>query len=453
MVYSDFLPLKLRGEKVNGEDEVKVGIIGTGYVGLPTGLGLAEIGHEVVCIDSNAQKAAALNAGELTMFEEGLEEMFRKARAGGRIRFTTSMAEGVREADVVIIAVGTPPHPVTKEADMTFIHAAALELAPHLRGYTVVVNKSTVPVGTGDEVERLIRSKNPDADFDVASVPEFLREGFAVYDFFHPDRIVAGVDSSKAREVIAGLYAYFSGKTEMLFVRRRSSEAIKYASNAFLAMKIHYINEMADFCEKAGADVAEVARGMGLDSRIGSRFLNAGPGYGGSCFPKDTNAMAFMGRKFGVNLSLIEAAIKGNDRRKDAMASLIWQAAESFEAPKIAVWGLAFKGGTDDCRESPAIEIIEALLAHEVKITAFDPKGMENAAAILGDRIGYAGDEYDAVKEADVLAVLTEWKSFTEVDLAEVYGLMRHKNIVDLRNLLDAEKAIGLGFNYRSVGR
>ena len=323
---------------------MKVGIIGTGYVGLPTGLGLAEIGHDVVCIDSNAKKVAALNAGELTMFEEGLEDIFKKTLSLGRIRFTTSMEEGVRGADAVVIAVGTPPHPATKEADMKYIHAAAEELAPHLSGYTVVANKSTVPAGTGDEVEKIIRAKNPAADFDVVSVPEFLREGFAVYDFFHPDRIVAGVDSPRAKAVIEKLYAYFAGKTEMLFVKRRSSEAIKYASNAFLAMKIHYINEMADFCEKAGADVEEVARGMGLDSRIGSRFLNAGPGYGGSCFPKDTNAMAFMGRKFGANLSLIEAVIAGNDRRKVEMAGKILEALDGIAKPKIAVWGLAFKG-------------------------------------------------------------------------------------------------------------
>ena len=292
---------------------MKIGIIGTGYVGLPTGVGLAELGNEVICIDREPSKIEALQSGKLTIYEDGLEDLFKKNVASGNIRFTTSMKEGVENADLVIIAVGTPPHPVTKEADMKYIHAAATELAEHLQGYTVIATKSTVPVGTGDDVEGLIRKKNPTADFDVVSLPEFLREGFAVHDFFSPDRVVVGANSERAKNVLKELYKPFEGKTKMLFVKRRSSETIKYASNAFLAIKIHYINEMADFCEKAGADVYEVAQGMGLDSRIGNKFLNPGPGYGGSCFPKDTNAMAYMGRTNGVNLSLIEAAIAGND--------------------------------------------------------------------------------------------------------------------------------------------
>ena len=284
---------------------MKIGIIGTGYVGLPTGVGLAELGNEVICIDREPSKIEALQSGKLTIYEDGLEDLFKKNVASGNIRFTTSMKEGVENADLVIIAVGTPPHPVTKEADMKYIHAAATELAEHLQGYTVIATKSTVPVGTGDDVEGLIRKKNPTADFDVVSLPEFLREGFAVHDFFSPDRVVVGANSERAKNVLKELYKPFEGKTKMLFVKRRSSETIKYASNAFLAIKIHYINEMADFCEKAGADVYEVAQGMGLDSRIGNKFLNPGPGYGGSCFPKDTNAMAYMGRTNGVNLSLI----------------------------------------------------------------------------------------------------------------------------------------------------
>lgn len=434
---------------------MKVGIIGTGYVGLPTGVGLAELGNEVVCIDREQSKIDKLNKGELTIYEDGLEELFRKNVKEGRLRFTTSMKEGVENADLVLIAVGTPPHPVTKEADMKYIHAAATELAEFLTGYTVVATKSTVPVGTGDDVEGLIRKKNPSADFDVVSLPEFLREGFAIHDFFNPDRIIVGTNTKKAADVIRELYKPFSEKTHLLFVKRRSSETIKYASNAFLAMKIHYINEMADFCEKAGADVYEVAKGMGLDSRIGPKFLNPGPGYGGSCFPKDTNAMAFMGRKNGVNLSLIEAAIKGNDTRKEQMAERILAAVSGFENPKVAVLGLAFKGGTDDCRESPAMQIVQILMrkAPSLYIRAYDPKAMENAKILVGDALHYAQDMYEAAEGADVLVILTEWEQFKELDLKRVKLLMKGNKIVDLRNLLVPEEAAAAGFEYQSIGR
>lgn len=434
---------------------MKVGIIGTGYVGLPTGVGLAELGNEVVCIDREQSKIDKLNKGELTIYEDGLEELFRKNVKEGRLRFTTSMKEGVENADLVLIAVGTPPHPVTKEADMKYIHAAATELAEFLTGYTVVATKSTVPVGTGDDVEGLIRKKNPSADFDVVSLPEFLREGFAIHDFFNPDRIIVGANTKKAADVIRELYKPFAEKTHLLFVKRRSSETIKYASNAFLAMKIHYINEMADFCEKAGADVYEVAKGMGLDSRIGPKFLNPGPGYGGSCFPKDTNAMAFMGRKNGVNLSLIEAAIKGNDTRKEQMAERILAAVSGFENPKVAVLGLAFKGGTDDCRESPAMQIVQILMrkAPSLNICAYDPKAMENAKILVGDALHYAQDMYEAAEGADVLVILTEWEQFKELDLKRVKLLMKGNKIVDLRNLLVPEEAAAAGFEYQSIGR
>ena len=291
---------------------MKVGIIGTGYVGLPTGVGLAELGHDVICIDKDINKIECLQAGKITLYEDFLEALLVKNFQQGKIKFTASMKEGVEHADIVIIAVGTPPHPVTKEADMRYIHAAATELAEYLQGYTVIANKSTVPVGTGDEVEKIIKEQNPNADFDVVSLPEFLREGFAIHDFFNPDRIVIGANSEKANDVVKELYKSFEGKTKMLFVNRRSSETIKYASNAFLAIKIHYINEMANFCEKAGANIDEVAQGMGLDSRIGNRFLNPGPGYGGRCFPKDTMAMAYMGKQNDIDLTLINAAIKGN---------------------------------------------------------------------------------------------------------------------------------------------
>ena len=432
---------------------MKVGIIGTGYVGLPTGVGLAELGNQVTCIDREPSKIEALQAGKITLYEDGLEELFHKNVKAGRIKFTTSMKEGVSSADLVIIAVGTPPHPVTKEADMKYIHAAATELAEHLQGYTVVATKSTVPVGTGDDVEALISKKNPFADFDVVSLPEFLREGFAVHDFFHPDRIVVGANTEKAKEVIKELYKPFEGKTNMLFVKRRSSETIKYASNAFLAIKIHYINEMANFCEKSGADISEVAQGMGLDTRIGNRFLNPGPGYGGSCFPKDTMAMAYMARQNEVEMSLITAAIKGNAERKKQMAGRILDKVKDVKNPKIAVLGLAFKDGTDDCRESPAMDIVGELLQKGADITAYDPKAMGTACVLLGNKISYADDMYACLKDADVLAILTEWNEFKALDLAQEAHLMRHKQIVDCRNLINAEQAVANGFDYQGIGK
>ena len=432
---------------------MKIGIIGTGYVGLPTGVGFAELGHDVVCVDAIQAKVDALKAGKITLFEDGLEELFHKNLKAGKIAFTTSMKEGVTDADIVIIAVGTPPHPVTKEADMKYIHAAAEELAQYLTGYTVVANKSTVPVGTGDDIEARIRKINPDADFDVVSLPEFLREGFAVHDFFNPDRVIVGANTERAKDVVKELYKPFGDKAHMLFVKRRSSETIKYASNAFLAMKIHYINEMANFCEKSGADVFEVAKGMGLDTRIGNKFLNPGPGYGGSCFPKDTNAMAYMARGYGVDMSLIETTIKGNDARKVAMAERILEAVKNVNHPVIGVLGLAFKGGTDDCRESPAMEIIEELLKHNVKIRAFDPKAMETAKILVGDKLEYASDAYDAAKGADVLAVLTEWEDFKSLDLTRIKQAMNAPEIVDLRNILNKSEAEGAGFGYRGIGR
>lgn len=432
---------------------MKVGIIGTGYVGLPTGVGLAELGNEVTCIDYDSKKIETLQSGKLTIYEDGLEELFRKNVETKRLKFTTSMKEGVMGADVVIIAVGTPPHPVTKEADMKYIYSAATELAEYLTDYTIVATKSTVPVGTGDDIETLISKKNPFANFDVVSLPEFLREGYAIHDFFEPDRIVVGANNERAKNVIKELYKPFVGKTKMLFVKRRSSETIKYASNAFLAIKIHYINEMANFCEKTGADIMEVAQGMGLDSRIGPKFLNPGPGYGGSCFPKDTMAMAFMAHKNDVDMTLIKAAIEGNRQRKKQMAERILETVKDIENPKIAVLGLAFKNGTDDCRESPAMDIVSELINQGADIIAYDPKAMRTACIRLGNKIQYADNMYQPLKDADVLAVLTEWDDFRKLDLHQAGQLMRHKNIVDCRNLLDKEEAKANGFNYQGIGR
>lgn len=431
---------------------MKIAIVGTGYVGLPTGVGLAELGNDVICIDKDETKISALKQGKLTIFEDGLEDLFAKNVQNGKIRFTLSMEEGVKNADIVILAVGTPPNPQTKEADMKYIYAAAEELARYITGYTVIAVKSTVPVNTGDNVEKIIAEQKPNGEFDVVSLPEFLREGFAVHDFFHPDRIIVGANTERAKKVIAELYQPFAGKTQILYVKRRSAETIKYASNAFLAMKIHYINEMADFCEKSGADIFEVAKGMGLDTRIGNKFLNPGPGYGGFCFPKDTNAMAYMARSHGVELSLVEATIKGNDKRKENMAKCILSAVNDIKKDSITILGAAFKGGTDDCRESPAMQIIQILLEHGANITVYDPQAMPNAKKIIGDAVKYAPDMYSALKGADAVAVLTEWEDFKSLDLQRVKQLMSGSVIVDLRHIIDRQAAQSLGFNIYSIG-
>lgn len=432
---------------------MNVAIIGTGYVGLPTGVCLAELGHEVTCIDREQSKIEALQAGNVTLYEDSLETFFHKNVQEGRLSFSMDMKEAAAKADVVIIGVGTPPHPVTKEADMKYVHAAAIELADYLQGYTVVAIKSTVPVGTSDDVEILMSKKNPNAQFDVISLPEFLREGYAMHDFFSPDRIVVGVNSEKPIAVAKKLYYPLTVKTPMLFVKRRSAETIKYASNSFLAMKIHYINEMADFCEKTGADIYEVAKGMGLDSRIGPKFLQPGPGYGGSCFPKDTMAMVYMARQNNVDMTLIKATIDGNSKRKIQMAERILLAVKGIERPKIAVWGLAFKNGTDDCRESPAIGIIAELLDYPVEITAYDPKATESAKSYLGSKIQYVDNMYDAVQNADVLAILTEWEEFGKADVKKLSQLMKHKKVIDCRNLLDKKIMLENDFYYRGIGK
>lgn len=432
---------------------MNVAVIGTGYVGLPTGVGLAELGHNVVCVDREQSKIDNLLAGNITLYEDKLENLFHKNKDAGRLVFTTSIKEAVSKAQLVIIAVGTPPHPVTKEADMKYIHAAATELAEFLQGYTVVATKSTVPVGTGDDIEILIRKKNPHADFDVVSLPEFLREGFAVHDFFNPDRIIVGSNSQRASEVITRLYEFFVGRTKFFYVKRRSAETIKYAANAFLAMKIHYINEIADFCEKAEVDIREVSQAMGADTRIGDKFLIPGPGYGGSCFPKDTVAMLYMAKQNGVDLSLIKATIDGNNARKKNMAERILACVKGIDKPQIAVLGLAFKAGTDDCRESPAIDIIFELLEHKAAVTAYDPKAMQTARWLFGGRIAYADDMYSALQGADVLVVLTEWQEFKELDFAKAGQLMRSRQVLDFRNLFESGKVRAAGFAYRGIGR
>ncbi len=412
---------------------MKVAIIGTGYVGLPTGVGLESLGHDVTCIDCDREKVEKLRAGVVTLFEEGLEDLLKSGLQSGRLTFTDSMEQGVREAQLILLAVGTPPDRQTGQADLRHLFGAVKQLAPFLSSDVVVAVKSTVPVGTGDEVETLLRRLNPTAHVEVISLPEFLREGYAVHDFFHPARIVVGTQSGRARELIRELYAPLPNVPRFLFVSRRSSEAIKYASNAFLAVKIHYINEMADFCEAAGANIHEVAQGMGLDSRIGPVFLRPGPGYGGSCFPKDTKAIDHMAHKLGVELSLIRAAIKGNKKRRENMAQRIMKEVEDIPSPKIAIWGLAFKEGTDDCRESPAVEIVQRLANHHVDVCVYDPQAMTTARRILGDSVRYAPDMYSAAQGADVLAILTEWPQFDAADWKRVAGGLRSRHILDFR--------------------
>ena len=436
---------------------MNVTIIGTGYVGLPTGVGLAELGHNVICVDREKSKIDLLQSGKVTLFEKGLEELLKKNYEKGTILFTTSMSEAVKSADIVLIAVGTPPHPVTHEADMQYVYSAATELAEYLDDYTVIATKSTVPVGTGDVLEKIIAKKNPSAKFDVVSLPEFLREGYAVQDFFNPDRIIVGSNSQNANKLIKELYKPFQEKAEILFVKRRSSETIKYASNSFLALKIHYINEIADFCEKTGADVLEVSKGMGLDSRIGNKFLKAGPGFGGSCFPKDLMALSYMAHQNKVNLSLVDHVIEGNLLRKKKFASIIKESIVKINLPKIAILGLAFKEGTDDCRQSPAVEIIEFLLDQldhkDTTICTYDPKAMNVAKSILSDRVEYANNVYEAVDGADCLVILTEWPEFSELDLSKVKNLMRGNCVLDFRNLLNPKKVQENGLIYRGIGR
>ncbi len=432
---------------------MKIGIVGTGYVGLPTGAGLAELGHNVICIDKDETKINLLKKGKAPIYEKGLDELLTRNIKNGRLQFTSSIKEGVEGAQIVIIAVGTPPDPITGEADLSYIYAAAKEVASFLQDYTLVATKSTVPVGTGDKIEQILRETVKGAEFDVVSLPEFLREGFAVDDFFNPDRIVVGTNSERAEKLIRELYAPLAEKAKMLVVSRRSSEVIKYASNAFLAIKIHYINEMADFCEAAGADISQVAKGMGMDKRIGDKFLNAGPGYGGSCFPKDTKAMAYMGKQVGINLSLIEAAIRGNDLRQMEMAERILKTLGGNKNGKIAVWGLAFKSGTDDTRVSPAMAIVEQLVRNGANVTVYDPKAMENAKKLLADKVKYAATALEALKDADVLAVLTEWPEFASIKNEDIKRVMRGRQIVDLRNLLNAEELRIGGFSCSCIGK
>jgi UDPglucose 6-dehydrogenase len=433
---------------------MRVAMIGTGYVGLVSGACFADFGHSVVCIDKDEAKIARLKAGGIPIYEPGLEALVANNVRDGRLSFTTEPADAIAEADAVFIAVGTPSRRGDGHADLSYVHAAAAEIADLMQGFTVVVTKSTVPVGTGDEIERIIRERRPDAAFAVVSNPEFLREGAAIEDFKRPDRVVVGTDDERAREVMRELYRPLKlNETPILFTGRRTSELIKYAANAFLAMKITFINEMADLCEAVGADVQQVARGIGLDNRIGSKFLNAGPGYGGSCFPKDTLALVRTADDAGSPVRLVKTTVEVNDARKKAMSERVSAAAGDLKGKTVAILGLTFKPNTDDMRDAPSLDVVPALLAMGATVRAFDPEGMEEAARMLGGEVTFVDGPYSAVQGADVAVILTEWDQFRALDLDRVKLLMKAPVVVDLRNVYRPEDMRTRGFRYNSIGR
>ena len=431
---------------------MRVTMIGTGYVGLVSGACLSEFGHEVVCVDKDAAKIAALKDGRIPIFEPGLEDVVSANVKGGRLSFTTELASAVREADAVFIAVGTPSRRGDGHADLSFVFGAAEEIAASLHGHTVVVTKSTVPVGTGKKVEDIIRKLRPDADFDVASNPEFLREGSAIEDFRRPDRIVVGCESERARNVLKEIYRpLYLNETPILFTSRETSELIKYAANAFLATKITFINEMANICEAVGADVQDVARGIGLDGRIGSKFLHAGPGFGGSCFPKDTLALLKTSQLVNAPTKIVEAVITVNDARKREMAEKAERAFGGVKGKTVAVLGLTFKPNTDDMRDAPSLVIVPYLQEKGARIRAYDPEGHSEASKHLS--VEMCKDAYEALDGADGVVILTEWNEFRALDLNRVKALLKRPLMVDLRNIYRPALMAEAGFTYVSVGR
>ncbi len=429
-------------------------MIGSGYVGLVSGACFADFGHDVICVDKDKSKIDALLGGKIPIFEPGLDHLVASNVAAGRLQFTTDLAEGVRDADAVFIAVGTPSRRGDGHADLSYVYGAAKEIAGAINGFTVIVDKSTVPVGTGDEVERIIREANPDADFAVVSNPEFLREGAAIDDFKRPDRVVIGGDDPRALEVMRQIYRPLAlGRSPIIEMSRRGAELTKYAGNAFLATKITFINEIADLCEKVGADVQDVARGIGLDNRIGGKFLHAGPGYGGSCFPKDTLALLKTSQDYDAPQRIVEAVVAVNDNRKRAMGrKVIAACGGDVRGKTIAVLGLTFKPNTDDMRDSPAIAVVQTLQDAGAKVRAYDPEGMEQAKLVL-DGIDYCTNSYEAMEGADALVIVTEWDAFRALDLDRVKSLLSAPILVDLRNVYPREMAEKAGFSYTAVGR
>jgi UDPglucose 6-dehydrogenase len=432
---------------------MRVTMIGAGYVGLVSGTCFADFGHDVTCIDKDAARVAALNRGEIPIFEPGLSDLVEANVRQGRLTFAVEPA-AVRQADAVFIAVGTPSRRGDGHADLSFVYEAVREIAPLLSHTAVVVTKSTVPVGTGDEVERILREKRPDIAIAVVSNPEFLREGAAIQDFKHPDRIVVGTDDARAREVLAQIYRpLYLNASPIIYVSRRTAELIKYAANAFLATKISFINEMADLCESVGADVQEVARGMGLDNRIGSKFLHPGPGFGGSCFPKDTMALLKTAQDCGIALRIVEAVSTVNEQRKRAMARKVVGALDgSVRGKTVAVLGLTFKPNTDDIRDSPAIPLITALQDLGATVRAYDPAGMEQAKPKL-ETVTYCNSAYAAAEGADAVVIATEWEQFRALDLTRLKSVMARPVIVDLRNIYRVDEMKRANFRYVAVGR
>ncbi|HEX3859819.1 MAG TPA: UDP-glucose/GDP-mannose dehydrogenase family protein [Pseudolabrys sp.] len=433
---------------------MRVAMIGTGYVGLVSGACFADFGHDVICVDKDKAKIAALERGEVPIYEPGLNELVAANARAGRLTFTTGLAAAVKSADAVFIAVGTPSRRGDGHADLTFVYDAAREIAGALDGFTVVITKSTVPVGTGDEVERIIRETRSDAECAVVSNPEFLREGAAIQDFKHPDRIVVGTGEARARELMSELYRpLYLNRSPILFTDRRTAELIKYAANAFLATKITFINEIADLAEKVGADVQEIARGMGLDNRIGAKFLHAGPGFGGSCFPKDSVALIKTGQDYNAPLRIVEAVVAVNDARKRAMARKVVAAlGGDLRGKTVAVLGLTFKPNTDDMREAPALPLIAALHDLGAKVRAYDPVGMEQAKAVL-DRVTFSENAYACAEGASALVIVTEWEEFRALDFDRLKKTMAQPVLVDLRNVYRPDEVTRHGFVYESVGR
>ncbi|WP_029086803.1 UDP-glucose dehydrogenase family protein [Brevundimonas aveniformis] len=433
---------------------MRVAMIGTGYVGLVSGACFADFGHVVTCIDKDASKIERLEQGIMPIYEPGLDGLVADNVRDGRLFFAIDGAEAIRQADAVFIAVGTPSRRGDGYADLTYVYEAAREIAGLIEGFTVIVTKSTVPVGTGDEIERIIRETRPDAVFAVVSNPEFLREGAAINDFKRPDRVVVGIEDERARAPMTELYRPLNlNETPLLFTGRRTSELIKYAANAFLAMKITFINEVADLCEKVGADVQQVAKGIGLDNRIGSKFLHAGPGYGGSCFPKDTQALVHTAQDAGAPLRLVETTVEVNAARKQAMAKRVIAALGGNASGKtVCLLGVAFKPNTDDMRDAPSLDVAPALIAAGATVQAFDPEAMDEAKKLLPDVVFKTGP-YEAVEGADVVVILTEWDQFRALDLARVKNLARQPIIVDLRNVYRPDDVRAKGFTYSSIGR
>ena len=429
-------------------------MIGSGYVGLVSGACFAQFGHDVACIDKDADKIGRLRKGEIPIYEPGLDKLVADNVKAGRLEFGTGLNDAVANADAVFIAVGTPTRRGDGHADLTYVYAAAAEIAKSIVHYTVIVTKSTVPVGTGREVARIIREAQPAAEFDVASNPEFLREGAAIEDFMKPDRVVIGVESQRARDVMIGVYRPLNLiQTPMVFTNIETAEVTKYAGNAFLATKITFINEIADLCEKVGADVHDVARGIGLDGRIGRKFLHPGPGFGGSCFPKDTLALAYTAREADAPQTIVEQVIEVNNARKKKMAQKVIDfCGGSVAGLTVGVLGLTFKPNTDDMRDAPSLDIVPALQAAGARIVAFDPEGMAEAGRILSN-VTFVKTAYEAASHADVLVVITEWHEFRGLDPRRIKEVMRQPRIVDLRNIFNPEEMRGFGFTYEGVGR